>query len=115
MQFAVADRFLESIPSLQELQFNGSNSIGISVASSLITLTRNSRVAPRDEKDLCLKLIASFHSAFGLITKILSQDTYSLLLTHNGRFACSKGAAMAAYQSGLPVCFYDQGSSIDKF
>jgi len=106
---------LVSLKALTQLEFLGSNIIGVASASSLVSVTRNSRVRPSEHRELCLDIISSFQAAYHFILRILSRSSFDLLIMHNGRFAWARGAHMAAMQLGVPTYFHDQGSTFRKF
>jgi hypothetical protein len=102
---------LDSLKALTQLEFLGSDIIGVASASSLVSVTRNSHVRPSEHRELCLDIISSFQAAFHFILRILSRSSFDLLIMHNGRFAWARGAHMAAMQLGVPTYFHDQGST----
>jgi len=112
---AFSDDAFKSIENLKSLEYLGSNAIGISAASSLISLTRNPNILPSKEMSLCLSIIQSYIIAYHLIEHVLKGESYNALITFNGRFASSKGAIEAAQKANLQVFYHERGSSIHKF
>jgi hypothetical protein len=105
----------ESLDSLNRACFYGSNTFGISLVSSLVSLTRNSLVNPSDHKKLVEDLATGFARCFYLIGNLLSAGDYDAIVVFNGRFASVKGAVLAAKHLSIPSFFHERGCSMEKF
>jgi len=108
-------QFMDSIESLKKFEFLESNQIGISVASSLVSISRDPNVVPANASTLCAKLASSFKLAYDIVFKLLKSNSIDAMVTFNGRFACCKGAVMAAENLKIPVFYHELGSSKSKF
>lgn len=106
---------LESIFSLQRASFEGSTSIGVAVASSLVTILRNSQVRPVEHLSLVNKLANSFLRSYYIAKYLLDESKYDAIVLFNGRFAAVKGAAIAAQRLDIPIFYHERGSSKDLF
>lgn len=109
---------LEPFASIQQLAratYQGSRSFGISLASSLVTLTRRSNPPCNRHWRLLMRIAKSFCLAHSLARQLLADRNYDGLIVFNGRFASVKGAVLAAEQCAVPVFFHERGSSKDTF
>lgn len=106
---------LESLESLKHARFHGSNLLGISLVSSLVSLTGNSLTNPGDHKILVEKLATGFGRCYYLINDLLDIGGYNALIIFNGRFASVKGAVLAANALSRPIFFHERGCSMEKF
>jgi len=104
-----------SLSSLQRVSFCGSNLLGISLVSSLVSLTANSLVNPGDYKTLVSNLAIGFVRCFSLISNLLDHGGYDAIVIFNGRFASVKGAVLAATCLSKPIYFHERGCSKEKF
>ena len=104
-----------SLSSLQRASFCGNNLLGISLVSSLVTLTANSLVNPGDHKTLVGNLAIGFVRCFSLISNLLDHGGYDAIVVFNGRFASVKGAVLAANRLSKPIYFHERGCSKEKF
>lgn len=106
---------LTSLSSLQNTYFCGSNLLGISLVSSLVSLTGNSLVNPGDHKSLVNNLAIGFARCYSLISNLLDHGGYDAIIIFNGRFASVKGAVLAANHLSKPIFFHERGCSAEKF
>lgn len=102
---------LESISSLQRTCFEGSSSLGLSVASSLVSILGNSQVRPADYLSLVNKLATSFLRSYYTAEYLLRAFSYDAIVLFNGRFATVKGAVLAAQKLSIPIFYHERGSS----
>lgn len=113
--FVLGSDSFESLDSLRRTCFYDNNIFGISLVSSLVSLTSNSAVNPSDHRTLVNDLANGFARCFHLISNLLASDGYDALVLFNGRFASVKGAVLAAAQLSKPVFFHERGCSMEKF
>jgi hypothetical protein len=106
---------LDSLKLLQQAHFRGSNLLGISLVSSLVSMTGNSLVNPSDHKILVENLAIGFGRCYYLIDSLLDAGGFDALVVFNGRFASVKGAVLAASALSKPIFFHERGCSMDKF
>lgn len=114
-EHSIEEGHLESVEDLKLARFKSSSALGISVASSLISITRNSEATPGEHADLINKLATSFARSFYVVDGLAKASTYDALVIFNGRFSTVKGAALAAQQLGIPVYYHERGCSKDSF
>jgi hypothetical protein len=111
----IAQAWPDTIEELKAFKWNGFSEMGISVASSLVTLTLNSQASPSKTPETCTQLAQSFAQAYLIVSDLLSTNTYSSLVVFNGRFPCVKGAVCAAKASKIDVYYHERGSSPEHF
>lgn len=111
----VEAKHLSSIEALQEATFYSSPELGISVASSLVTLIGNSEAVPRDFAPLVKKLATCFARSFYAVHHFAKTGLYDAIVIFNGRFATVRGAVLAASKSGIPVYYHERGNSKEYF
>lgn len=109
---------LEDVTSLEQLvdlSYENSSALGLSTVSSLVSIFRDPYLNPSDHKTLCKNLIQSYIASYHIAIQNLKQMVNASLVICNGRFAATKGAVVAAEQLGLPVYFFERGSSPTRF
>ena len=106
---------LQSFQSLSEYSPRDSPKLGISVASSLASLLGSSLITPSEHSELCNNLAASYMRSHAITSEAIKKYKPEALIVFNGRFACVKGIAIAAVQSGVDVFYHERGSSKDRF
>ena len=109
-----ADSFSGDVNALKEFSYRG-YTFGLGVASSLISKYRNPNIDTQDlDNEVCNALKASaivFERALAVI-KLHKPD---VLLTFNGRFACSYPIIKAAQEEGVKVRLHERGSDYMKY
>lgn len=115
VQLAIDSALLSSIAALQQACFSGNTALGLSVASSLVSMTKNSRVIPIEYQSLVNDLATSFARSYDMANILLDSKDYEALIVFNGRFASVKGAVMAAHQRNIPIYYHERGSSPASF
>lgn len=113
--FILDPEALESLESLQHAFFQGSNLLGISLVSSLVSITGNSVVNPSDHATLVENLATGFGRCYHLVSNLLDTGGYDALIIFNGRFASVKGAVLAASTLAKSIFFHERGCSMNKF
>jgi len=113
--YVLEPEVLGSLSSLKCASFYGSDLLGISLVSSLVSLTGNSLVNPSDHKALVENLAIGFARCFSFISNLLDNGGYDAIIVFNGRFASVKGAVLAASRLSKPIYFHERGCSQDKF
>lgn len=106
---------LRSLSQLKQIKYKHSIPLGLSVASSLVSIYRDPHLLPSQHVKLCNKLAKSFLISYNLGLKYLSANDDSALIVFNGRFACVNGAVEAARQLKRPVYFTERASMPEKF
>lgn len=114
-EHSIEEAHLDSVEDLKLARFMSSSALGISVASSLISIARNSEVIPREHAGLVNKLATSFARSFYVVDGLAKASAYNAVVIFNGRFSTVKGAALAAQQLGIPVYYHERGCSKDSF
>lgn len=114
-RFLIDSRFLSSLLELKTLSLNGTNSLGLSVASSLVSLTGNSQVLPLNYEELCNKLASAYIDSYEIVRSILARNKFSAVIVFNGRFASVKGAVVAAKEAEAKVFYHERGCSKNHF
>ena len=113
--FVLEPEALGSLSSLRCASFYGSALLGISLVSSLVSLTGNSLVNPSDHKALFDNLAISFARCSSLISNLLDNGGNDAIVAFNRRFASVRGAVLAASRLSKPIYFHERGCSQEKF
>lgn len=111
---AWADAFDGDLEALKQLSYNGAL-LGMGVASSLISLTRNSLYDPRSD---ILRTRACLYTAaivYGRALALMKRERPDQLVTFNGRFVTSKPIVEAAKKLGVPVLRHERGSTFERY
>ena len=106
---------MKSIADLQTATYKNSTCLGLSVASSLVSLVKDSQVLPSNYSDTVNKLATSFVRSYHISRSLLDAANYDAVVLFNGRFASVKGAWFAAKQGNLPIFFHERGSDKSSF
>jgi hypothetical protein len=115
INYAIGQDYLDSIIALQRACFEGSPVFGVSIASSLVSMTENSQVSPREYEAIVNKLAASFARSYYIANYVIEEGEIDAIVLFNGRFASIKGAVLAAQMQGIPIYYHERGSSKDLF
>lgn len=111
----LSDSSLVSLARLRDYSGGISQSLGVSVASSLVSCLKDSAAIPGDHVDLCERLAQSFCESRAMVKEALNSADYSNLVVFNGRFACVKGAVCAAQEQKVPILFHERGADKTRF
>lgn len=118
VQLQAARRFasvrLGDLASLKALHFNGLP-IGMGVASSIISQTRDSVLDVHRHKKLIANALYSSVVIFERMCMLLRQSAPDLVLTFNGRFATTQAIVLASQVCGVPVKRHERGAMKDRF
>lgn len=89
--------------------------IGMGVVSSLLSLTRDTRVVPSRHAKFAMALARDALMLYRLTEKLIHENRYDMVLLFNGRLAPVRGIRRACEASGTRYIVHERGSSIDKF
>lgn len=106
--------YLKSISSLKKLRLNDCD-VGISVASSLLSIKNSTLIKPCQEVDLCKRLIETFFASFYNVKYLHELYDFGSVVVFNGRFACISGAVDFATKHNIPVFYHERGASKNYF
>lgn len=106
---------IEDQSSLKKIAWRGDSSMGISILSSLISLTGNPNVIPNCHPQLLNQLASSYAIAHELARNLLANSQYEALIVYNGRLAPVRGLVTAANHHDIPVFFHERGATKDRF
>lgn len=102
---------LEQLASLKELKEYIADGfpVGRYLASSLITVARDSEVQPAEHKRTLRRLSYTFWQAYRVTKSILEKNRYRAVVVFNGRFAHIGGIIKAAREHNIAIYFHERG------
>jgi len=104
----------DSLESLMMLRHKGFD-IGMAVASSLISQTRDSRFLPAERHALVRRVLTSALAVYEHVSSVIQHDRPDVVYVFNGRFAYERAVLRACQAHGVPCLLYEWGSSPDRF
>lgn len=110
LPFAVPD----SLAELMSLH-DGSFDVGMAVASSLISQTRNSSVRPLDHPRRVRRMLQGARAVYDFVTKALAQERPDLVYVYNGRYAYERAVVRACQALKIPHLTYEIASTPERF
>lgn len=105
---------INSVEQLMQLRV-GTASLGMGVASSLISQLSDSNPSVNSHRWLTDELLQAGQDSFELTQQLIASHRPRKLLIFNGRFACSKGIAEAARLAGVPTFYHEVGGTKDRY
>ena len=105
---------INSLEALMSFKFNEYN-IGISVASNLISYTRNHKVDVLNHKDFVKSGIESAIKVLKGSLRILNDYKPDFVIFFNGRFLENRPMMMACQNLGISFMTHERGSDINKY
>lgn len=104
----------ESLDELMSLRY-GAFDIGMAVASSLITLTGDSRLDPTRHRNAVRSTLQGALAAFDHVTELVRDNRPDLVYVFNGRFAYERAVMRACQAQSVPVLIHERGSTQERF
>lgn len=111
---AWADAFDGDLEALKQYRYEGAL-LGMGVASSLISLTRNSLYDVRADRERTRQGLYTAGIVYARARQLLAREKPDQLVTFNGRFVTSKPIVEAAKQLGIPVLRHERGSTFARY
>jgi hypothetical protein len=105
---------VHSLEQLKQLRISGA-SLGMGVASSLISQLSDSNPSVHAHRWLTDQLLQAAQDSFELTQQLIVTHRPRKILLFNGRFACSKGIAEAARLAGVQTFFHEVGGTKDRY
>lgn len=106
--------FSGGLEALKKYQYN-QQSLGLGVASSLISYFRTAHFSPNKHLKLVKNALISAGLVFEKSKKIIAQTNPHHVVTFNGRFATTKPIVLAAELVQIPVLIHERGSDYSKY
>lgn len=103
-----------TLESLKKFQFKGI-SIGMGVASSLISYYSDCEFEPARHKRVVRKCLISSILVYLRALRIIEIEKPDVVITFNGRFATCRPIVLAAQQMNIDVLRHERGSSYEKY
>ncbi|NBW99096.1 hypothetical protein EBR03_05950, partial [bacterium] len=107
-------RFFGDLEALKKYQYE-QQSLGLGVASSLISCFRTAHFAPNKHVKLVKNALISAAEVFEKSKEIITQTKPQQVVTFNGRFATTKPIVLAAELVQIPVLIHERGSDFSKY
>lgn len=105
---------INSLEGLRNLKF-GTSRIGLGVASSLISFTKNSRPDPQEYRNLVARMIvAATKSAFWMEEMLRASPDIEAVSIFNGRFAVARTLVDVAESAGRTVLYRERVPNQDN-
>jgi hypothetical protein len=111
---AWASGFDGNLTALKDLTYEGA-SLGLGVASSLISYTRNSSYAPERDVSRTRACLETAGLIFERSLALIKKENPDIVITFNGRFATSKPIVEASVRLGKPILRHECGSTFEKY
>lgn len=115
LNYSLTNKNLANLHSLSTTEWRGKSEFGISIASSLVSLTNESEVSPQKYNHLCDTLAKTFICSYYLGLQLASIKKYSLAVVFNGRHASIKGYCSSMAEMNIPIAYHERGGSKEKF
>lgn len=109
-----ASNFSGDLDQLKSYMYEG-KSLGMGVASSLISMYGDSRYCAEKRTKEVRKALVSSALVYERAKIIISQISPDFVVTFNGRFATSRPIVIAAEGMGIPVLRHERGATFDKY
>lgn len=110
-----SDTILSSIDALKSFAPEGYPTLGLSVASSLISRCQDPYVRPSDHLTLCRRLVKTYLYSYSMVEQAIRDSRYCAVVVFNGRQVSAKAAVTAAKRFSIPVFYHERGSSAEFF
>lgn len=110
LPYAVPDS-LEELMALRYEDFD----LGMAVASSTISLTRNSQLRPADHRAHLRRVLEGAIAVYDLVRCVLEDERPDVVYVYNGRFAFERAVRRACEAVGVPCFMYEWGSTFERF
>lgn len=104
----------DTLDELMQLRYEGFD-VGMAVASSMISKTRNSRLRPADHASTVKRILQGALAVHAYVLETLRRDPPDLVYVYNGRLAYERAVLRACQQLGVPYLVYEMGSTPDSF
>ncbi len=89
----------------------GTFNVGLAVASSLVSKTKNSSPDLEDNASMILTMIQSGIKVYEFTKKIIKNKDPNFIYLFNGRFCNNRAVMHAANELGVPVMFHERGAN----
>ena len=109
-----ATQHVRTIDDLKKLVYKGAP-LGIGVASSLITKTRDPAPDVTKFRTLITRYLRASAIVFESASALIHEHRPKAVLVFNGRFACSKPIVEAARQMKVECFFQERGSTLERY
>jgi len=103
-----------SLDELRDYSIDGYD-IGESIASSLISHTRNPYLNPYDYSELIRRLFISCYKTYSSTLTTLKREIYDVAYVFNGRFSVTRSILRACQLTGTECLIHERGSSIHSY
>ena len=104
----------DTLDELMALRHEGFD-VGMAVASSMISKTRNSRIRPADHAPMTKKILQGALAVYAYALDVLRRDAPDLVYVYNGRLAYERAVMRACQELEVPYLVYEMGSTPDAF
>lgn len=109
-----AASFSGDVNALKEFSYRG-YTFGLGVASSLISKYRNPKIDTQDLDNEVRNALKAAAIVFERALAVIKLHKPDVVLTFNGRFACSYPIIKAAQEAGVKVRLHERGSDYSKY
>lgn len=109
-----AQKFEGDLSELKRYEFQG-QSLGLGVASSLISVTKDSKYKPEHDLARVRLALSGAVLVYQRALNALSKLRPDIVITFNGRFSISRPIVLAARQVGCKVLLHERGSIFNKY
>ena len=89
--------------------------LGTGIRSSLVSLTRDTSVDPKDYRDYVVALGRDAVLLYRLTKELIRRERFEIVALFNGRFAPVRAIRRACEELGTRYFVHERGSSIDKY
>lgn len=104
----------DSMEALKGFEYRGAD-VGMGVASSLISRTKNSHFDPSKNSKVVADALAGSMAVYDYAHALLSEVKPDKVYIFNGRLCHPRAALRAAQHLGIPVGIHDRGADTTKF
>ena len=104
----------DSLEDLMELR-HGSFDVGMAVASSLISLTRNSQFSPVEHRAWVRRVLEGAIAVHDFALRVLDDERPDVVYVFNGRHTYERAVRRACEAAGVTCLMYEWGSSPERF
>lgn len=104
----------DTLDELMALRLDGFD-VGMAVASSTISLTRDSRFRPADRRSEVRRVLQGAIATYDHASTVLDDERPDLVYLFNGRFAYERAVLRACQERRIPCLLYEWGSSPERF
>jgi len=105
----------ESVLDLKKVCFEGTNEMGISIASNLISLAKNSRVRPSEYINKIRNFANKYVCDYSFCIECLERYKPTVSIVFNGRFSSSKAVIQACRKKDIDIYFHESTANINRF